>query len=142
MWFRPVISVARGTPLADAIRLMQDQKIGALLVTDGTRIAGILTERDVLMKVAGRNLDLRTTQIDELMTRDPETLRMEHPIAVALNKMSVGGFRRIALVDREGAPVGIVTIRDIMDYIIGLFPAAVLNMPPDPECVAETRDNG
>jgi CBS domain-containing protein len=65
------------------------------------------------------------------MTRDPETLGPDHSIAVATNRMHLGGYRHIPIVDPKGAPVGIVSVRDIVDYLIGLFPQAVLNLPPD-----------
>jgi CBS domain-containing protein len=69
------------------------------------------------------------------MTPDPETLRPDHGIALALNRMTDGGYRHIPLVDAEGRPVGIVAMRDIVRFIVSMFPDAVLNVPPDPTAV-------
>jgi len=66
------------------------------------------------------------------MTPDPEVLGLADPIAYALNKMSVGGFRHIPLVDATGRPVGIVSVKDIVDYIVDFFPNDVLTVPPEP----------
>jgi CBS domain-containing protein len=66
------------------------------------------------------------------MTPDPETLELDDPIVWALNRMSVGGYRHVPLVDRDGRPVGILSVKDIVHYIVALFPNEVLTLPPDP----------
>jgi CBS domain-containing protein len=65
------------------------------------------------------------------MTEDPEVLTPDDPIAYALNKMSVGGFRHVPLVDRARRPVGIVSVKDIVDYLVDIFANDVLTVPPD-----------
>jgi CBS domain-containing protein len=65
------------------------------------------------------------------MTPDPECLTLEDGISYALNMMSDGGFRHIPLIDAEQHPTGVVAMRDIVDYMVDLFPA-VLNLPPSP----------
>ena len=62
-------------------------------------------------------------------------IRPENKIALALNKMADGGFRHIPLVDGAGHPVGIVAMRDIVGFIVSLFPDAVLTAPPDPAAI-------
>ena len=66
------------------------------------------------------------------MTADPETLRPEDRIAWALKLMHVGGYRHVPLTDETGRPVGVISVKDIVDFIVDLFPAPVLNLPPDP----------
>jgi CBS domain-containing protein len=76
------------------------------------------------------------------MTKDPETLEEDQTIACALNKMSVGGYRHIPIV-RHGKPVGVVSIRDLVDFLVELFPEGVLNVPPSPaQAIAKSRDGG
>jgi CBS domain-containing protein len=128
---KTAVTVTHDTPVGQAIALMQERSFGALLVTRAGKLAGIFTERDVLKKIAGHPVALATTPVEAVMTRDPETLGPDHPIAVAMNRMHLGGYRHIPIVDPAGAPVGIVSVRDIVDYIIRLFPQAVLNLPPD-----------
>jgi CBS domain-containing protein len=66
------------------------------------------------------------------MTRQVETLTPDDPIAFALQRMSVGGFRHVPLVDAAGRPVGILSVKDIVDYFAENFPREVLNIPPEP----------
>jgi CBS domain-containing protein len=112
----------------DAVRMMREHRIGCLLVVEGDRLAGIITERDLLLKLepgdGGRT-------VRELMTPDPEVLTLDDPIVYALNKMSVGGFRHVPLVDATRRPVGIVSVKDIIDYIVDFFAKDVLTVPPD-----------
>jgi len=103
-----------------------------VLVIADERLVGVFTERDVLTKVAGRDIDLDATAVGSLMTPDPECLTLDNGIAYALNMMSVGGFRHIPLVDADQHPTGVVAMRDIVDYIVDTFPEAVLNLPPSP----------
>ncbi len=126
---RPPLSLPPSATLREAVRLMREQRIGCLLVVDRDRLDGIITERDLLLKLEGPDL---TRPVRELMTADPEVLSPDDPIVYALNKMSVGGFRHIPLVDAERRPVGIVSVKDIVDYIVEFFPDEVLTVPPDP----------
>ena len=112
-----------------ALLLMREHRVGCVLVVEDERLVGILTERDLLMRVDGPR---STRPIRDVMTPDPETLSPDDPIVYALNKMSVGGFRHVPLVDNTGQPVGIVSVKDIIDYIVDFFPNDVLTVPPDP----------
>ncbi|MGH7818552.1 MAG: CBS domain-containing protein [Candidatus Binatia bacterium] len=125
------VCVQRGATVTEAVRQMQEHRIGCVLVTDEGRLVGIFTERDVLRDLVGNRVDPDTTPIDDLMTPDPETLSPNTGIVFALNKMSLGGFRHVPLVDDAHRPVGIISVKDIVDYIVDFFPE-VLNVPPEP----------
>ena len=103
--------------------------MGCVLVVDDDRLTGILTERDLLLKMEGADL---AESVARFMTPDPETLQLDDPIVWALNRMAVGGYRHVPLVDDEGRPVGILSVKDIVHYIVALFPNEVLTLPPDP----------
>ena len=103
---------------AEAIRQMQDGGVECVLVSDGDRLVGIFTERDALLKLAGRQLD--GIRLGEVMTPDPVVLRGQDPMAVAIHKMAVGGFRHIPVVD-GGKVTGVVSARDIFRHVIGLL---------------------
>ena len=115
--------------LDEAVRLMREHHVGCVLAVEDGRLAGILTERDLLLKLEQGDLG---RPVSQLMTPDPEVLGPGDPIVYALNKMSVGGFRHIPLVDAVGRPVGIVSVKDIVDYIVDFFPNDVLTVPPEP----------
>lgn len=125
---RPPIALQKDATVGDAIRVMRQERIGCVLVIEDGVLIGIVTERDLLLKLEG-HLD---QPVSALMTPDPETLTEDAPIAYALNKMSVGGFRHVPLVDAASRPVGIVSVKDIVDYLVDLFPNDVLTVPPDP----------
>jgi CBS domain-containing protein len=126
---RSPLSVAPSATLREAVAIMREHHVGCVLVVDGDRLAGILTERDLLLKMEGADL---ADPVARLMTPDPETLQLDDPIVWALNRMSVGGYRHVPLVDPDGRPVGILSVKDIVHYIVALFPNEVLTLPPDP----------
>jgi len=99
----------------DAIRRMHDKGLDCVLVVEGGRLVGIFTDRDAVLKVAGTKSGGRP--ISALMTHDPVVLRHDETIAVALNKMAVGGFSHIPIVE-DGRPTGIVTARDVFRHLV------------------------
>jgi CBS domain-containing protein len=106
------------TTLAAAIRRMRDHGIGCLLVVTGEGLlTGILTERDLLRKVAGLGLDLEQCRVRDYMSGAPESGRPEHPLAYALQRMIVSDVRYLPLVDESGRPTGIVSLRDVIAYM-------------------------
>ena len=117
-------TLATGTPetieasadVNEAVSRMHDKGIDCVLVTDGGRLVGIFTDRDAVLKVAGRPPG--TSQpIGELMTPDPVVLRTDETIAVAINKMAVGGFRHITILD-DGRPTGVISARDVFHHLV------------------------
>ena len=63
------------------------------------------------------------------MTPDPEVLPVRSTVAYALNKMSLGGFRHLPVVDEEHRPVFVVSVRDIVGFLVEAFPREVFNLP-------------
>ena len=147
---RPVQELKRRTWLAmdsservsEAAKQMVAKKIGSVLVTEGGKLAGIVTERDLLVQMVQKPFDPRHTMLGELMTRDVTTLRPDDTVAQAVYKMSQGRHRRLPLVDPERRPVGMVSVRDIVDYLAVLFPHKILTVPPDPSKIPPTREGG
>ena len=100
--------------VAEAIDRMHREGIDCLLVTEGGRLVGIFTDRDAVLKLAGHGPEHRP--IGELMTTDPVVLRHDDPIAVAIHKMAVGGFRHVPIV-QDGRPIAVVSARDVFRHI-------------------------
>ena len=100
----------------DAVRVMAERKIGAVLIKRDDQLAGIFTERDVLTRIVDAGLDANTTKLAEVMTVDPDTLAPSDRAVDALMKMSSRGYRHLPVVD-EGQLVGIVSIRDIFGAV-------------------------
>ena len=108
---RDLLTIEPDASLAEAARRMASRGVGAVVVLDGERLAGIVTERDVLKAVAtGLREDAR---VSEWMTRHPETVESGEATDHAAALMIHGGFRHLPVVD-EGRVVGILSIRDLM----------------------------
>lgn len=110
----PPVMVAPDATLDTVIARMHRDEVDCVLVVDDGRLVGIFTDRDAVVKAAGTRLD--TFLVREAMTPDPVVLRHDDPIAVAIHKMAVGGFRHIPIVE-DGRPTGVVTARDVFHHL-------------------------
>jgi CBS domain-containing protein len=108
------VTVTPDTPLGEAISRMYEAETDCVLVMAGERLVGIFTDRDAVVKAAGKRLS--SFHVRDFMTSDPVVLRHDDPIAVAIHKMAVGGFRHIPIVE-DGRPTGVVTARDIFHHL-------------------------
>jgi CBS domain-containing protein len=119
---KAAVSDAAGDSLAEASRRMHEQQTGSLLVMDGDRLLGIITERDVL-KVVARGLDPKTTPIKDVMTTDVITISPETRLKEAAKIMATKWIRHLPVI--EGTKVvGIVSQRDLTGVL-----AEALNEP-------------
>ncbi len=136
----PVVADA-STPLRDVIRQMRDRRSGYALLTRGGKLVGIFTERDVVTRVVGVEgaLDRPASGV---MTPDPDRVGRQDPIITAVRLMRRRGFRHIPVVDEAGQVVGCVGHEDVVDYLAEVYPAQVLNLPPDPDQVVLEREGG
>jgi CBS domain-containing protein len=140
---RPV-TVTPDVTVARAVELMVKRKVSAVMVVERRRprrLVGIFTERDFLVRSA-KARGLGRIPVGKVMSRAPEALRPAHGVAFALNKMAVGRFRHVPVVDPGGAPVGMLTTRDLVDFIVELCPEEVLNLPSEPELVHHPEREG
>jgi CBS domain-containing protein len=123
------VCVQTGTSVEETLQLMQQGRIGCVLVCEGNQLAGIFTERDVLSQVIGMAVDPKSP-IDSLMTPAPKTLRPDDLVWEAMRVMNDGGYRHVPLVDEQGRVVGIVSVRDVIDFLAAHFPTEIYNLPP------------
>jgi CBS domain-containing protein len=130
---KPVVFSATAT-VTDAVHAMKRGHCGCVVVTgDGTpdgKVTGIFTERDLLYRIVDQGRDPAQLPLAEVMTPNPETLSLRSSVAYALNKMSVGGFRHIPVVDEQHRPSFVVSVRDVVQFLVESFPREVLNLPP------------
>jgi len=134
------VAVSPYTPLAQAIEAMKNDEGGCVIVSDDGRVAGIFTERDLLTRVLGQNVDLQSP-ISDWMQTAVETLSSEATIGDAVRLMNEKSFRNIPLVN-EGQLVGSISVFDIITYLAECYPKATMNLPPLPAQVMDTVDGG
>ena len=112
---RDLLSVLPGDSLSEVAQRMVDRDVGAVLVMDGSELAGILTERDVLRAVAA-GIEEKTV-VSDWMTRDPDTMAPDDTTQQAAVLMIHGGFRHMPLVEGDEV-VGMLSIRDLMRVVL------------------------
>ena len=138
---KPLI-IDLGTSLRHVLEKMQKNKRNCILTLKNQKLGGILTERDILLKVTGKGYDLDLTVIDEFITQNPEFVSPEDPLAYALNKMHIGGFRNVPVVNDELYPIGIISIADIVATIADYFHSEIINLPPLDKVVDRLTQEG
>jgi CBS domain-containing protein len=125
--------------VAEAIQRLRDLRTGCLLITRHGQLVGIFTERDLLGNVLAVGLPLQSS-IAEVMTPNPVSVREKDPIQLVVQKMQVGGYRHLPVVNAENRPVGIVSVKQIVRYLVEHFPSTVYNQPPHSENYPSTAE--
>lgn len=125
----PPRQVDRAAAVADAVALMRRDNVGCVLVCDDGRLVGLFTERDLMTRVlaVGKALDL---PVSDVMTPDPVTVQPRDPIKLAVRRMEAGGHRHLPVVDEANRPVGILSVKRVVHYLVEHYPSAVYNQPP------------
>ncbi len=135
----PATCVSEHSLVEDAIRQMQTQRVGCVLVCRNNRIVGIMTEVDVVRK-AELGKDAMRQPIHQWMTPAPISISADSSIWDAAKAMKDGGFRHLPVIDFEGAPIGFISIRNIVTYLADQFPDTIYTLPPDPDKVPGTAE--
>ena len=118
----PIVRRAQGPRLRKDVRMADleyevDEGVGTVLVVDPAgQLAGIFSERDLLLRVPDEAAQTGTRPLAEFMTPHPESVRPDDPLALALQKMDVGGYRHLPVVT-DGKPIGVISVRDLMRHI-------------------------
>ncbi len=114
----PPIIVGPQTSVKEVIERMQALPTkGCVLICDANKnLLGIASIRDILLKVAGVVKDISNYPVEKIMTPRPECLDKDAPLSYALHKMSIGKFRHVPVLD-QGRPIGVVSTRDLIEYL-------------------------
>jgi CBS domain-containing protein len=137
-YLRPVVLAALGESVASAAKRLRDERVGCLVVTRGGHPIGILTDRDLAVRVVAEGRDPSTTRVDDVLTYDPLTLRDSDTVDSAARCMREHGIRRLPIVDAEGAVRGIVTADDLVVQL-GRQLAALSDAIAEPSDAADSR---
>ena len=130
---RPIIKIDISASTNEAIDLLLANQIGAAPVVENDYLRGIFSERDVLNKILNKQVgDLDDISVTEFMIADPQTAQPEDSLNIAILHMARGGYRHVPIVDTENRPIGMVSIRDVISYLVEEFLQEVLTLPPKP----------
>ena len=136
----PPVSIGRDASVGAALAAVQRRGQGYVLAVDAEgQPAGILSEREVLMRIVARDVKY-DENVDKYLSHGLETLTVSDPIARAVQMMNEGGERMIPIVDAAGKAVAVLRTLDIIHFLAEAFPAQVLNLPPRPhQLIAEAE---
>lgn len=109
-----VVTISPERSIAEACWLMKDKNIGCLIAENHGKLCGILTDRDIALKVTGENKDPLTTMVDEVMTRDPVRISVNRNVRELVSLMHMQHVRRVPILDGLDSPIGMVTTDDLI----------------------------
>ncbi|MCP4615923.1 MAG: CBS domain-containing protein [Bradyrhizobium sp.] len=115
-----VLSVEPGAKLADAIKLLSERRIGAVLVMSQGRIEGILSERDIVRVLGERGAAVMDEPVSAVMTRKVVSCREKDTVSEIMETMTVGKFRHLPVVE-DGKVVGLISIGDVVKWRVGEY---------------------
>lgn len=139
---RPVHSLSQDVSCAEAATVMRDAGIGTVVVADAGRPLGIVTDRDLAVRVMAAGLDPRTVALRDVMTRTPVFLSKTRNVNELIDTMRDMGVRRVPVVDEDGQLIGIISMDDLFvllsDQLHALADVVRTALSPAPAGVAES----
>lgn len=111
---RPVVGLSPEQNIVEACRLLQDNNVGCLLVQEQGALCGILTDRDIALKVSGQGKTPAQTTVREVMTPDPAYIHVDRTLHQLTTLMHNRHVRRVPIVNAEEQVVGLVTLDDLL----------------------------
>jgi CBS domain-containing protein len=113
----PSVCVDPNTLVREVIQTMIEQKAGAVSIVENGNLIGIFSERDIVQRVALDYEEAASQPIRGYMTLDPVRLSIHDKIAFALNRMDVGGYRQIPIIDEQNQPMRMAAVSDIIRFM-------------------------
>src|SRR5206468_2304893 len=120
----PPLCLRPEQPVADAVAVMRQHRVGCVLVCQSNRLVGLFTERDLMRRVlaVGESLDL---PLGKYMTRKLAVVQINESIGAAVRRMEEGGYRHLPVVDAVGHPIGVLSVKRIVHYLVEHFPSTI-----------------
>ena len=130
--------VEQTSTIRETLALLKAQRTGSVVICHEGKLVGIFTERDALRLMAsGASLE---RPISAVMTPNPVVVSANETVGAAIEKMSLGGYRRLPILDAAGSPQGVVKVSGIVRYLAEHFPQSIYNLPPEPNPVMQERE--
>jgi CBS domain-containing protein len=122
--------VSTETPVTEAARMMREADVGSLIVLEAGAVCGIVTDRDITIRVVAAERDIRSTPVGEICSREPLTLSVSDSIEQAIELMRSNSIRRVPVLDEKGRPAGIVSLGDVAIERGGASPLGDISAAP------------
>ena len=113
---KPPIVVTPETTIAQVMQTFVKEKIGCVFVVENGQIIGVFTERDALMRIGADFPRVGDAPVSEYMTRNPQSLEPDTKVAFGICMMDLGGYRHIPIINPNGEPIGVISVRDILRF--------------------------
>ncbi|MDA1232254.1 MAG: CBS domain-containing protein [Planctomycetota bacterium] len=135
---RTLLCIEANASIREAMALLRDACRGCLLVCRDQQMAGIFTERDALRVMA---LETDVDRPVESVMQSP-VVSVEYDVSVgeAITRMLRGGYRRLPVLSGSSEPIGILTMKTILHYLVDHFPSVVYTLPPEPHYATHLRE--
>jgi CBS domain-containing protein len=123
----PAITLPITSSLNDVVETMYKEKIGSVIITDeNNRIAGIITERDIIYASSKGLFKKENVKVEHLMSKNVITINEDGSIYEVIDKMRAHNIRHLPVVDNQGRPVGLISLRDLIDFSVSLLRTLML----------------
>ena len=116
---KKVVTVRPDETVVKAARLMGEKNVGSVVVVENRKPIGILTDRDIAIRVVAKKADINSILVKDVMTKKIVTGRDNQRVAELAKVMHENGIRRVPIVDKKGMLSGIITLDDLL-YMMGL----------------------
>jgi len=117
---KDVVSVAPGETIFNAVNLMKEKHIGCVVVSEGEKVVGIFTERDLVNRVIPDKINVQKTPVSKIMTKDPVTVGASEPLEKVFALLSRRRFRHVPIT-KDGRAVGMVSLSDFAGVLREVF---------------------
>ena len=134
------VCIAPSAPVSQAIEIMKQDEGGCAIVCQGDEVVGIFTERDLLTKIVGQDIDLNAP-VSQWMSPVVATLTPQATIGDAVAIMNEKSYRNIPIVD-NGKLVGSISVFDVISYLAESYPKSTMNLPPKTDQIMDSTDGG
>ncbi len=124
---REIYSVSPDATVFEAVKLMDEKNVGALLVMEGTTLVGIISERDYTRKIMLRGKRSRETGVAEIMSTSVTVTHTSEPVATCLRLMTDKHIRHLPVMDSDKV-VGVISIGDLVKHVISCQQAAIAHL--------------
>ena len=138
---QPPVTVPTTASVGAALAAVQQHGQGYVLIVDDGRPRGIMSQREVLMKIVARDVKYESN-VMEYVSKIPVTLTASERISRAIKVMIAEGVDNIPIVDSEGRATGVLRAVDVIHFLAEAFPAQLLNLPPQPHQTLPKPEGG